>query len=314
MTFAEVIAQWRSGAAYIPARTSGSTGTPSEIRLPRGLVERSARRTIERFGITAASRLHSCIAPDFIGGKMTAIRAEVAGCRFSFETPSNRPLQEFTPSDALDMVSLVPSQMRYVLDHRDVMPMVKTYLLGGSAIPEAIRRDIAASGLNVYESYGMTETASHIAVRRVGVPQEDFRPLPGVSLSADDRDCLVIDLGADGRIVTNDIVDLAVDGSFRILGRADNVIVTGGKKVHPADVERRLSPLFGDRSICVTSMPDDFWGQRVVLLVEGEEEIPQQVIAKMKKLLEKYEQPKEIVVVKQLLRTENGKIIRKPLD
>lgn len=313
MTFAEVIAQWRSGAAYIPARTSGSTGTPSEIRLPRGLVERSAWRTIARFGITADSVLHSCIAPDFIGGKMTAIRAEVAGCRFSFETPSNRPLQAFTPSDALDMVSLVPSQMRYVLDHRDVMPMVKTCLLGGSAIPEAIRRDIAASGLNVYESYGMTETASHIAVRRVGVPQEDFRPLPGVSLSADDRDCLVIDLGADGRIVTNDIVDFAADGSFRILGRADHVIITGGKKVHPADVERRLSPLFGDRSFYVTSRPDDFWGQRVVLLVEGEEEIPQPVIAKMKKLLEKYEQPKEIITVRQLLRTENGKIIRKQL-
>lgn len=120
MTFAEVIAQWRSGAAYIPARTSGSTGTPSEIRLPRGLVERSARRTIARFGITADSQLHSCIAPDFIGGKMTAIRAEVAGCRFSFETPSNRPLQAFTPSDALDMVSLVPSQIRYEIGRAHV--------------------------------------------------------------------------------------------------------------------------------------------------------------------------------------------------
>lgn len=244
---------------------------------------------------------------------MTVIRAEVAGCRFSFETPSNRPMQDFSPDDTLDMVSLVPSQMRYVLDHLDVMPCVRTYLLGGSAIPEAIRRDIAASALNVYESYGMTETASHIAVRRVGIPQENFCPLHGVTLSADSRGCIVIDLGADGRIVTNDIVDFAADGSFRILGRADHVIVTGGKKVHPADVERRLSPLFGDRSICVTSRPDDFWGQRVVLLVEGEEEIPQPVIAKMKKLLEKYEQPKEIITVKQLLRTENGKIIRKQL-
>lgn len=244
---------------------------------------------------------------------MTAIRAEVAGCRFSYETPSNRPLQRIGRCETLDMVSLVPSQMRYVLDHRDVMPYVRTYLLGGSAIPEAIRRDIAASGLQVYESYGMTETASHVAVRRVGIPQEDFQPLPGVTLSADDNGCLVIDLGEDGQIVTNDIVRFPGGVSFRILGRADHVIVTGGKKVHPADIERRLSSLFGDRDICVTSRPDDFWGQRVVLLVEGEGDISQSVIAKMKQLLENYEQPKEIITIKSFPRTDNGKIIRKQL-
>lgn len=315
MNYQDVLRQWHDSGNTITARTSGSTGVPQVIELSKIMVRHSACRTIDFFGITDKSRLHSCIAADYIGGKMTAIRAQIASCLFSYEEPSNTPLRQFSSKDELDMVSLVPSQMRYVLDNISQMPKVKYYLIGGSGIPIAIRRDIVAKKVCAYESYGMTETASHIAVRRILESETPFIPLPGITLRKDERDCLIIDLGTDGVIVTNDVVRFVGNNSeFEIVGRADHVIITGGKKVHPAEVENKISALFPDREICITSRTDDFWGSRVVLLVEGKENVSDAVLAKMKKMLEKHEYPKEVLCIEKLERTKNGKIVRKCLD
>lgn len=318
MTYDEFLDEWRSETPYIVAHTSGSTGQPKEILLPKEMMARSARRTIDFFGIDSDSRLHSCISADFIGGKMMLVRSEVSGATFSREEPSNRPLQDFTPADRLDLVSVVPSQMRHIVDRLEEMPRVGAYLIGGSAIHPELRQDIVNKGIRAFESYGMTETSSHIALRPVDSSDAPFTLLPGISLTSDGDGCLVIDLGPDGTVATNDLVRFC-DGhrrTFRIVGRRDHVIVTGGKKVNPMEVEAAVAQLFPGVEICVTSRPDPLWTSRVVLLAECSPASldAESLTLRMKQLLPSWAVPKEVIAVPALPRTASGKIIRKPLD
>ena len=165
MTYEDFAQEWDS-RDMITCRTSGSTGAPKEILLPKQEMVNSALRTIDFFGLTGDSLLYSCIAPDFIGGKMMLVRQRAAGCRFLWETPSNRPLDGYS-GEPISLLSVVPSQVIYILDNIKDMPVIDAMLVGGSSIPESLRHRIEKSGLNAYESYGMTETASHIALRRI---------------------------------------------------------------------------------------------------------------------------------------------------
>lgn len=321
MNYKEFIGEWESESDMITAHTSGSTGTPKQILLSREMVMKSAMRTIEFFGIDSTWRLHSCISPDTIGGKMVAVRAMTADCQFTFEDPSNRPEIAYAEKIA-DMVSVVPSQMRHILDHAEDMGYRgRIFLIGGSPVPDAMAREIARSGLDCYESYGMTETASHIAVRRISEDKKPFKPLPGVRISLDHRQCLVIDGVADQRIITNDIAEIHPDGTFTILGRYDNVIITGGKKVNPEQLESKIRKILDDSGysdlytdLMVTSRPDEKWGERIVLRMESPEAMDNRTIDSIMKILrsrlEGWECPKETECAAILPRTANGKIYR----
>ncbi|MBD5371162.1 MAG: AMP-binding protein [Bacteroides sp.] len=338
MTYKEFIEEWESESGFCAVTTSGSTGTPKSIRLPKALMRLSALRTISFFCLGPSTRLHSCISPDFIGGKMMAVRALICGAEFSWEEPSNHPL---VPADASgrmpSLVSVVPSQMLAVVEGiesgRHPRWAEPRYLVGGAPLPTGLRRRISALGLEAWESYGMTETASHIAVRRIGVAEEGFRPLPGVKVGASESGCLVIDQGyrpegPSGEednplfstpLSTNDIAELAPDGSFSILGRADNVIISGGKKIHPEMVEKRLSPYMEGREYMLTGVPDPKWGTRAELLVErlspSDSPSPSALLDRLRSLpggvIPRHELPKAIRVVDSLPRTPNGKLRRK---
>ncbi|MDE5874367.1 MAG: AMP-binding protein, partial [Muribaculaceae bacterium] len=168
------------------ARTSGSTGKAKEIRLPKEFVRRSALRTNRFFSIDSRSRLHSCVSPDFIGGKMMAVRSEMAGCRLTYETPSNRPLKDVEAGE-ITLLSVVPSQMLGLLDSDGNLPPVRHYLIGGSSLSTELRNKICDSGVDAWESYGMTETASHIALRRVEREEGWFEAFSDISLRLDAR-------------------------------------------------------------------------------------------------------------------------------
>ncbi|MDE6793773.1 MAG: AMP-binding protein [Muribaculaceae bacterium] len=313
MTFEEFLAEWRGESPVITVRTSGSTGTPKCIELDKEFVRGSGRRTNSFFHITSESRLHSCVGVQFIGGKMMAVRSELAGCRLTWETPSNTPLSGIAPNEVIDLLAVVPSQMLHILAHLEEMPTINAIIIGGSAIHPQLRERIIASGLNAYETYGMTETASHIALRKIERGEEWFKPLKGIKVSLDDRGCLVICFERGERIVTNDLAIINKDSGFKILGRYDNVIVTGGKKVNPEDVERRIASLIkGD--FIITSRPDEKWGERIVLRIErgasSETTTGTSATAKtgsesgllrlLKTVLEPYEVPKEIEWVDRL--------------
>ncbi|MDE5773065.1 MAG: hypothetical protein K2H86_01230, partial [Muribaculaceae bacterium] len=258
-------------------------------------------------------RIHSCISPDFIGGKMVAVRSMVADCRFSYEQPSNEPVM-CAEEGPIDMVSIVPSQMVYVLDHPDMFTHVKRYLIGGSPLPLGMKDLIKERGLEVWESYGMTESASHIAVRHVA-DNTLFMPLPGIDISCDERSCLVIKGVSESDIVTNDIVEITDKNKFKVIGRHDNVIITGGRKVNPEWLEDMIASITGIKHpMLVAGIPDEKWGNRIVLYIEGAQmnaDEARMMMSKMRDSLEPWQCPKEIYYVDTLARTPNGKIIRK---
>lgn len=311
MSFEEFLEEWRNEETVIRVKTSGSTGSPKIISLDKEFVRAGAVRTNSFFSIDAGSRLHSCISADFIGGKMMGVRSEVSGCRLSWETPSNQPLSTLGKDEVIDLLAVVPSQILHIISNLENMPEIRAVIIGGSAIHPGLRKKIISTGINAFETYGMTETASHIALRKVEEGEEFFSVLPGISVSLDNRECLVIKFESGEKIITNDLAVVADPGRFKIIGRFDNVIISGGKKVNPEDVERRISALIkGD--YLITSRPDEKWGERVVLLIEGEKDnYDGNLMATLKKLLNPFEVPKEIEWVSQLKRTPNGKIIRK---
>ena len=305
MTYEDFLNEWRNSDENIVCHSSGSTGTPKRIELPKLLMEESARRTVDFFNLSSESHLHSCISPDFIGGKMMAVRSELTGGRLSWETPSNRPLRDYADAD-IDLLAVVPSQMIDLIDRLGSLPKINAIIIGGSPIQTALRCRIEESGLNAWETYGMTETASHIALRRVKTEPEPFSALPGIKISTDPDERLRISLGKWGTFQTNDIANIDKEGRFHVLGRADNVIITGGKKVHPEQVEASIEAVLGCE-VLVSGMPDDKWGEKVVLTLEKPiAKSPDEIMSVCHSVLSKECIPKEIIIA-PIPRTSNGK-------
>lgn len=306
MTYEEFAEEWDNNSE-ISCHTSGSTGTPKSILLPKEQMEKSARRTADFFHLDSDSILYSCISPDYIGGKIMLARQRVLNCTLLWETPSNSPLSNCN-ADRISLLSIVPSQMGYILDNRDNMPVLENILIGGSSIPASLRERIAGSGMNVYESYGMTETSSHIALRKVSANPAAFKTLGDITVDTVD-DALRINLPGWQTIVTNDNAQVFSPTEFRILGRLDNVIISGGIKINPESVEEILSR-FIDIPFYISSIPDDKWGQILVLIAEGNASDKERIEAICRLHLPKYHLPKRILFLPRIPRSPNGKILR----
>lgn len=308
MTFQDFLAEWRSDKPYITAHTSGSTGKPKEIHLDKDFVKASAARTNRFFGIDSSWRLHSPLAADYIAGKMMLVRSLLTGAKFSWELPSNRPLASMDTGTVIDLLAVVPSQLQYLCDTTSSTPKIHHIIVGGSAVDPTLESRVLEKHpeWKVYATYGMTETASHIALRRFG--ERAFEPFSGISIDLDGRGCLVITIGDDS-FTTNDMAEIEANGKFRILGRADNVIITGGKKVHAEELEAALRSRFGADAFLITSRPDPKWTQRIVLLTEVSPTI-KPALDDFFASMEPYLRPKEINFVESLERTASGKIKR----
>lgn len=319
MTYHEFFDEWYGDISAIKCHTSGSTGAPKEIFLSKEEMRDSAIRTINYFGLNENSHLHSCISPDFIGGKMMAVRAAVLGydpyknknsIEFTFETPSNRPMTHYT-DNSIDLLAVVPSQMLYIAQHSEEMPPINAILMGGGPSDNRLKELIIKKKLHVWESYGMTETSSHIALRKVDSNTDRFSLLPGIRIKSVD-DCLQIEM-PDGKILlTNDIVDIDADGKFKIIGRKDNVIITGGKKVNPEQMESVLSSIF-NFPFAISWISDTKWGQKVVMVAQNPDIPDEQIIEECRKLFDNYMIPREIIKM-EIPYTDNGKISRKKIE
>lgn len=321
MTQLEFEQEWTDNAGYVVCHTSGSTGTPKEIHLDKEMMRNSAQRTNEFFGISSGSRLHTCLDFKYIASKMMTVRADVAGCRLTSEYPSNKPLQDCGEGE-ITLLSVVPSQMEWILHHQPACRLVNI-LIGGAPIPPMLRRRIAASGYKAWESYGMTETASHIALRSISedatVP---FETLPGITVDANENGCLVISVSGMEDIVTTDLAEVSSPTTFRILGRADNCVISGGVKIIPEMLESALGGFIAF-NYCISSVDDAKWGERLVLVVEkGDCLIEDEYLAKAvgvrlnqfkKQLNLGVKSPKEIICIRDFPRTSNGKIDRNAL-
>jgi len=300
----DFILDWFDNKPYIEMQTSGSTGTPKMIQVDKQSMVNSAIATGDFFDLRPGDRALQCLPVKYVAGKMMLIRAIIIGLDLDYVEPTSTPMKDLDDMN-YNFVAMVPLQAKNSLEE---LKHVKKLIVGGSLISPALEKELMKLPTEVYETYGMTETVTHIAAKRVG--EKAFNVLPGVHISYDDRKCLVIHapkIIADETVITNDLVELINENQFFFLGRIDNIINSGGIKIIPEQVEQKLSGLINKRYF-IAPKDDAELGQKVVLFVEGESfDIDKAVFD----VLDKYERPKEILFVPKFKETENGKILRK---
>lgn len=308
------VKEWFSSTEYVIANTSGSTGKPKEIRLLKKHMEASAEATISYFDLRKKDKALLCLPMRFIAGKMMVVRALVGGLDLYVTEPSSKPE---IPALQIQFSAMVPLQVSMLLKENPVaFSNIKKLIIGGSFIPDPLLMQLQHLDTKVWQTYGMTETITHIAVRKInGSDKSDmYSALPGVSLSLENG-CIVVQATHLGilNLKTNDLAEMDQVGRLRITGRADNVIISGGLKFFPEKIEQNISDLFS-ADYFIGGLSDSNLGQKMVLFIEKGGHIEQQIFniwLKLEEKLEKHEMPKEIVFLQAFKRTTSGKTDRR---
>jgi O-succinylbenzoic acid--CoA ligase len=298
----DFLLDWFDSKPFIEMQTSGTTGAPKIISVSKQAMVESALATGDFFGLQPGNKALQCLPVKYVAGKMMLVRAMILGLDLEFVAPSSHPL-ELLEMD-FDFVAMVPLQAQNSLTE---LKRVKKMIVGGAAVSKNLEKQLLKLPTQVFETYGMTETITHIAARKLG--EKAFTVLPGVTISYDDRNCLVIHAPriSDEVIVTNDIVELVNENQFIFIGRMDNVINSGGIKLIPEQIEEKLSQSMTHRFF-IASKPDPELGEKVILVVEGE---TYDLGSDIYKDLDKYEKPKEVLFIPKFKETGSGKIMRK---
>ena len=310
----DFLVEWFSDSDIMIAHTSGSTGTPKEIILTKENMRKSANMTGKYLQLEKGNSALLVMPVTYIAGKLMLVRAVEIGLKLICMQPTshisldeiNRGIsQDFT---SIDFVALTPMQVENSIDF---VSRCQKLIIGGAPLSEKVKQELFAFENEVYETYAMTETITHIAFKQVANQkypntEQVFEAFDEVTISQDERGCLVIDTPYDGlQVVTNDIVEIIDSRKFNWIGRADNVINSGGIKLFPEQIENKLKP-FIHSDFYITSKADELLGQKLILVVEGEERSLDFSSAD----LTKYQVPKEIVFIPTFPRTESGKIKR----
>lgn len=305
----EFLLDWLDRHDYIKVRTSGSTGHPKEIKIKKEAMVKSAIATGDFFDLTPGKKVLHCLPSNFIAGKMMIVRAIVLGLELDMVEPAAFPRIDYEKD--YEFCAFTPMQLKNFAKYFD---KIRTVIVGGGRVSENIKALIQDKKPNVYETYGMTETVSHIAIKKINNFTDDesdkyFKTLPNIKISSDDRGCLVIDAPEllDEAIVTNDIVNIHSENSFEWLGRFDNVINSGGIKLYPEVIENKLQCKIAQQFF-ITSIPDDTLGEKAILIVEGKDV---KLDGSIFEGLDKYEKPKAVYSVSKFIDTASGKIHRK---
>jgi len=308
--------EWFSATDYIRVQTSGSTGEPKSIEMPKMLMIRSAERTISYFGLQKGSRMLLSLPCLYIAGKMMVVRAIVGQMNLVTVDPAGN--FDLLQNECVDLGAMVPNQLIKLLEHnfgKDKLQNIRNLLVGGSAISKATEEQISKLTNRVVSTYGMTETASHIAIRELSGNRktEFYHCLPGISVSLGKNGCLqILHPEFDEPLLTNDLAEVQSETSFRILGRADSVIISGGIKYSPETLEKKLEPIINERFV-ISSVPDEKLGEKLALVIEGKPGETTILKQKIDALLTPFERPKVIYFLKHFPTTVSGKIMRKDL-
>ena len=299
----EFLLDWFDNKEYIEMRTSGTTGLPKVVKLEKQAMIQSALATGDFFGLEPHNKALLCLPVQFIAGKMMLVRSLILGLDLDIVTPSTHPLA--LNDTHYDFVAMVPLQVQNSIE---ALRNVKKLIIGGAKMDANLEAKLLPLKTEIYETYGMTETITHIAAKKLG--ENVFTILPNVKIAQDDRGCLVITVPSisDEPIVTNDLVEVVRENQFIFLGRIDNVINSGGVKLIPEQIEAKLIEKMDSRFF-VTGLPDPVLGEKLVLVVEGEKK---DFSSDFFDFLHKFEKPKEIVFVPKFKENENGKLLRKP--
>jgi len=310
----QFILEWVSDDHFVILHTSGSTGIPKSIKQPKERMINSAQMTAEYFGLDERTNALLCLPVSYIAGKMMIVRAFVTGMNLITVEPSSDPFS--TLSDKIHFAAITPFQLAHSLKALKNVP-VDTVIVGGGEIPYDLEKLCQKVPSNLYATYAMTETSSHIAIRAVNGMQKSpfYELLKNVHVSVDERSCLVINAPqlTPELLVTNDIVEIKDDTHFEWIGRSDNVINSGGLKIFPEQVEKKLFFLI-PRRFFIAGLPDVMLGEKATLFIEGEPYNPvqlQNLKRNMDSLLTRFEFPRKIVFIPVFDLSSAGKILKK---
>lgn len=295
---------WFDEKSYIELSTSGTTGAPKVLKIDKQAMLDSALGTGDYFGLEPGDTMLHCLPTNYVAGKMMWVRSFILGLDMKFVEPNSNPLEKI--DETFDFCAMVPLQAKNSLKKLK-QKRVKKLIIGGVRVHKALEDQLVKLPIEIFETYGMTETITHIAAKKIGAVA--FSTLPNVTVSQDERNCLVVHAKKinNNPIVTNDLVKLISDTQFIWEGRIDNVINSGGIKLMPEVIEDKLSTLI-PRRYFIYGKPDEILGEKAVLYVEG---APLTIEDTVFNVLNKYEIPKEILFIPKFLETATGKIRRR---
>ncbi|MCW2120124.1 AMP-binding protein [Flavobacterium sp. 7A] len=300
----DFLLDWFDERPYIDLQTSGTTGVPKILRTEKQTMVNSALATGDFFGLKPGDKALYCLPTKYISGKMMLVRSFILGLDVNFVEPSSLPLEG--NEIIYDFAAMVPLQAKNSLV---ALKNVKKLIVGGAQISKELEKSLLMINTKVYETYGMTETMTHIAAKKIG--EKAFTILPKITISQNEKNCLVIDAPRVSKetIVTNDIVEILNDKQFIFLGRIDNVVNSGGVKLIPEEIEGKIANSIKAKFF-VGGIPDAVLGEKLVLVIEGEKAT---IDPSLFDVLDKYEKPKEIFYLSKFAETDNGKIKRKEI-
>ncbi len=310
------MAEWLDENEHVVVQTSGSTGNPKLLSIEKTRMIASAKATNSFFNLNENKSALLCLSAEYIAGKMMLVRAFVGGFDLQYTEPKSDALLKIK-SD-IDFVAVVPLQLELALKSGDkqVLGQIKKMIVGGASLRHDLIAQLETLNTEIWQTYGMTETITHIALQKLnGRSKTDyFQALQDVEFSCDERSCLLINAPAVSLdpVQTNDRVELINQNQFRFLGRIDFVINSGGIKFSPEILEQKLASSI-ENDFSFSSKTDRVLGERLVLVIEGNafsEEKFTELNTTLKKVLTRFEQPKEILFIRQLPKTENGKLDR----
>lgn len=310
----EFLESWFDKENFIIAKTSGSTGIPKKIKIKKQYLLNSAQATGDYFNLSAGTTALLCMSSSFIAGKMMWVRAMLLGWELDVVAVNSKPLVNAVRN--YDFAAMVPLQVSNSIAK---LNRIKTLIVGGGVVSKELQIQLQLLSTNIFATYGMTETVTHIAVKKLnhleGNPEEYYNTLPSVKIEKDERGCLVIDapLMSNEKVITNDLVSLVSETSFEWIGRYDSVINSGGIKLIPEQIEKEISKVISEKFF-ITGIEDSLLGEKVVLVIEGKGNTifdKNEIKIYLKKtVLQPYEIPKEIHFVNVFELTETGKIKR----
>ena len=296
------ILNWVDENEHIDLQTSGTTSEPKFISISKIAFVNSARATGIFFNLSPGDSALCCLPFSYVAAKMMFVRAWVLGLKLDFIEPSSQPLQYLTK--VYDFSAMVPLQVHNCFSK---INKIKTLLIGGAHVSDSLANKFKDHSTAVFETFGMTETVSHIAAKNLTTGEEYFKVLPDISVATNDNGCLIINAPKLSSKVlhTNDVVSLTSKNSFVWLGRYDNVINSGGLKIYPEQLEKIIQNQI-KRRFFVTSMPDIVLGQKVVLIIEGK---PKTLHLDFS-AIEPQKHPKNTYFVDKFCTTNSGKVQR----
>lgn len=313
------LAEWESYSPIISVSTSGSTGIPKTIEFNKKQAEASAKYTGRFFDFKPGDSVLLNLSPNFVAGKLMLVRALTHDMKVVVAPLSSNPL--FALKDfphKIKLAAFVPHQVEEILSNENSKRLfneIENIIIGGASISESLEKKIAKQKTKSFATFGMTETLTHFALRPVDGNTDFYTCLPGITISQDERNCLVVNRNEilSEALITNDIIELIDETHFKWKGRFDNVINSGGVKIIPEADEKLIESLFGNTRFYITSRSNDKFGEEVVLVLESDSlgaAAEKEYLEKMEIMLPKYHVPKSIIFQSKFDETANGKIKR----